>query len=145
MKLLALKFFLIGVFSLMIVSCGTIGGATRTSKTVYQPTNAASVEILWKEPRRPYDVIGQVRSNGGCLASDDAVYRSMQKEAAELGAHAILIQGQGVGLWNDCGDKIARALAIRYTDGHGSNHQYAVTPTSTQPTTPQAEQIVPKK
>jgi hypothetical protein len=133
--------------SLLLVGCGTTGGGTRTSGMVYQPTDAASIQIIWERPTRPYEIIGQVSSTGGGLASDDAVYRAMQKEAAELGAHAILIQGGGVDYHAESMGsfyKHSTALAIRYTDGYGSNGQYALTPTNVNPTTPQAEQIIPR-
>ena len=132
---------------LLMAGCSTTGGGTRTSGTVYQPTDAKSVQILFERPQRPYEVIGQVSSMGGGLASDDAMYRALQKEAAELGAHAVLVQNSGVDFQDNGGFggyKKGKALAIRFTDGYSSGNSYAVTPTNISPTTPQATQIIPQ-
>jgi len=127
-----------------ITAC-TTGSATRTSSTIYQPTNSSQVEILLEKPTRPYTVIGTVGSKGDGLASDDALFRALQKEAAELGAHAVLVQGEGISqvndFWNGSYQK-SRALALRWNDG-ASQSTYSVTPTNTNPTTPASEQIIP--
>ena len=141
----------------MIQFCGTVlgccvlgacttGSGTRTSADLYQPTDAAAVQILFEKPARPYKIIGQVSSYGAALASEDAVYRAMQKEAAELGAHAILIQGTGVQevqQWGDENHKRAQALALRWTDQKKTTTEYSLTPDSITPTTPEAEQVIP--
>ncbi|MDX6765539.1 MAG: hypothetical protein SFU85_01990 [Candidatus Methylacidiphilales bacterium] len=132
------------VLGLLALTSCTTGSAARTSSTLYQPTNSAQVEILFEKPARPYTVIGTVGSKASTLASDDAILRAMQKEAAELGAHAILVQGEGitqVSDWNGSYQK-GRALALRWNEGAPSA-TYSVTPTSTTPTTPAAEQIIP--
>lgn len=135
--------FILMVMPILFVGCGTVGGGTRTTSTIYQPTNAASIQILFEKPSRPYEIIGQVRGQGGALASDEAIYRAMQKEAAELGADAVLVP-VGVDLIDNYGSKRANALALRYTDGRGSGHSYSVTPTSVNPTTPAATQVIPR-
>ncbi len=133
-----------GLATLALSAC-TTGSATRTSGVIYQPTNAAAVQILFEKPSRPYEVIGQVGSRAARLASDDAVYRAMQKEAAELGANAILVQGAGIEQENPWGANSyqrSRALALRWK-GSGGGGAYSVTPTSVKPTTPRATQIIP--
>ncbi len=136
------------VIGVVAITAGcTTGSATRTSATLYQPTASSSVEILFEKPARPYKVIGQVSSRGAALASEDAMYRAMQKEGAELGAHAILITSNGiqdVPQWGAENYQKARALAIRWTDGKADDQAYAVTPTSTQPTTPKETQVIPR-
>jgi hypothetical protein len=131
--------------SITLTSC-TTGSATRTSKEIYQPTDSASVEILFEKPTRPYKVIGFVGSHSSSMASDDAVFRAVQKEAAEIGAHAVLIS-DGIdhkeSYWES--HKKAKALAIRWSDEKANTKRLAVTPTSTEPTTPEAEQIIPKQ
>lgn len=132
-------------FAALAVSACTTGSATRTSGVIYQPTNAAAVQILFEKPTRPYDIIGQVGSRAARLASDDAIYRAMQKEAAEIGANAILVQGAGIDLetpWGYQAYQRARALALRWKDAGGGS-AYSVTPTSVKPTTPRATQIIP--
>jgi hypothetical protein len=131
--------------ALLAISC-TTGSATRTSSTLYQPTNSAAVQILFEKPTRPYEVIGQVGSKGGIIASDDAMYRAMQKEAAEIGAHAIWMRDSGIDhqqSWGGENYQRAKALALRWTDG-GSQSVYSVTPTSVTPTTPRENQIIPQ-
>lgn len=71
------------------------------------------------------------------------MFRAMQKEAAELGADAILVGGDGIKQENGAWKQSSRALAIKWNKG-SSKLAYAVTPTSAKPTTPAAEQIVPK-
>jgi hypothetical protein len=137
---------LTAVASLAGLTACTTGQATRTSSTIYQPTSSKSVEILFEKPDRPYTVIGQVGSQGSLIASDDAMYRSMQKEAAELGAHAIIVQGEGVKHEHDFWDgsyQRGRALAIRWKGG-ATQSTYSVTPTNIKPTTPKETQIIPK-
>ncbi len=133
-----------GLATLALSAC-TTGSATRTSGVIYQPTNATAVQILFEKPSRPYEVIGQVGSRAASLASDDAIYRAMQKEAAEIGANAILVQGAGIDQehpWGDYSYQRSRALALRWKDSGGGG-AYSVTPTSVKPTTPRATQIIP--
>ncbi len=131
--------------AIFILTACTTGSATRTSSTIYQPTSSASVQILFERPTRPYEVIGQVGSKGDTLASDDALYRAMQKEAAEIGAHAILVMGAGIehqSQWGGENYQRSRALALRWTEATPSS-TYSVTPTSVTPTTPRENQIIP--
>lgn len=133
-----------GLAALALSAC-TTGSATRTSGVIYQPTSSAAVQILFEKPSRPYEVIGQVGSRAARLASDDAIFRAMQKEASEIGANAILIQGAGIEQENPWGANSyqrSRALALRWKDAGGGN-AYSVTPTSVRPTTPRATQIIP--
>jgi hypothetical protein len=145
MKQYSAKHLAVGFAALALSAC-TTGSATRTSGVIYQPTNAAAVQILFEKPTRPYDIIGQVGSRAANLASDDAIYRAMQKEAAEIGASAILVQGAGIEQetpWGyQGGYQRSRALALRWKDAGGGS-AYSVTPTSVKPTTPRATQIIP--
>lgn len=144
MKQVSAKLFTAGLAALALSAC-TTGSATRTSSAIYQPTSAAAVQILFEKPARPYEIIGQVGSRAANLASDDAIYRAMQKEAAEIGANAIYIQGAGIEQetpWGYEGYQRARALALRWKDAGGGS-AYSVTPTSVKPTTPRATQIIP--
>jgi hypothetical protein len=144
MKQFSATLFTIGLAALALSAC-TTGSATRTSGVIYQPTSSAAVQILFEKPERPYEIIGQVGSRGANLASDDAMFRAMQKEAAEIGANAIYVQGAGIEQqtpWGNEGYQRARALALRWKDASGGN-AYSVTPTSVKPTTPRATQIIP--
>jgi hypothetical protein len=121
---------------------GTSGSGARTASHVYQPTISSNVEVFVEKPTKPYYVIGTVGSRGGEDASMDALVRAMQKEAAELGAHAIIIW-TNQGLNSQAGVQSMQATAIRWQDEKMNTVPIPVTPTSTVPTTPPAEQIVP--
>ncbi|MDR2463958.1 MAG: hypothetical protein LBD30_09315 [Verrucomicrobiales bacterium] len=142
------KLFLLSAGLAVIVSGCTTGGGTRMSHGVYQPTHAASVAILFEKPGTPYFVVGAVSAFGAPAASEDAVYRAMQKEAAELGAHAIIIL-DGTGIRESSAhmfggaDKKGKALAIRYGADIQGGGGFSLTPTSATPTTPRAEQVIP--
>jgi hypothetical protein len=134
------------ILPLILLQACTTGSATRTSGNVYAPTRSESVQILFEKPTRPYEIIGQVGSKANMWASDDSVYRAMQKEAAEIGAHAILVQGTGIEHEHSWGDSYQRskALALRWRDGNPGGSPYSVTPTSVEPTTPRETQIIPQ-
>ena len=143
MKVSLLKYTYFFILSSVFTGCvGTSGSGARTASHVYQPTISSNVEIFVEKPTKPYYVIGTVGSRGGEDASMDALIRAMQKEAAELGAHAIIIwTNQGIN--SQEGIQSMQATAIRWQDEKMNTVPIPVTPTSTVPTTPAAEQVVP--
>ena len=138
------RLILISLISILLVSC-TTGSGTRTSRRLYQPTQAANVEILFREPKRAYTLIGPVSSFGAPIAAENALYRAVQKEAAELGADAVLIEGAGVGRNYDGfrRGKALQALAIRWGIEHQGRGPHALSPTSTVSTTRDSNQVIP--
>lgn len=136
--------FLCVVLAVILSAC-TTGGGTRTSRRLYQPTQAANVEILFREPVQSYTVIGPVSSFGAPLAAENAVYRAVQKEAAELGADAVLIEGAGITRNYDGfrRGKALQGLAIKWGDERQGTGPRALSPTSTVSTTPAANQVIP--
>jgi hypothetical protein len=129
----------------VVVSACTTGSGTRTSRRLYQPTESSHVEILFREPTRPFTVIGPVSAFGAPIAAENAMYRAVQKEAAELGASAIIIEGPGIGP-NYNGfrrGKALQALAIRWGTEYQGRGAHALTPTSTVSTTRDANQVIP--
>lgn len=141
-----MKNIVVALLALLVLTGCTTGQATRTSSNVYQPTDATKVQIFVEKPERAYEVVGLVGSKADGYASDDAVIRAMQKEAAELGANAIYMKGD-IGVEHDVlGGKLksARAVAIRWKT-KSDDKAIAVTPTSNKPTTPKEEQIIPKE
>ena len=73
------------------------------------------------------------------------MYRAVQKEAAELGANAIIVEGPGIGP-NYNGfrrGKALQALAIRWGTEYQGRGPHALTPTSTVSTTRDANQVIP--
>jgi hypothetical protein len=87
---------ILAIASVLLSAC-TIGSGTRTSRRLYQPTKSSDIEILFREPTRPFTVVGPVSSFGAPIAAENAMYRAVQKEAAELGANAIIIEAPGIG------------------------------------------------
>jgi hypothetical protein len=82
------------IFTAAILLCG----CTRGYKTViggesYAPVPIEKVAVLLQFPadETTYKVIGIVSSHGAALASDDAVYRKLQKSSADLGADAVVV------------------------------------------------------
>ena len=138
------RLILISLILISLVS-GTTGSGTRTSRRLYQPTQAANVEILFREPKQAYTVIGPVSSFGAPIAAENAMYRAVQKEAAELGADAVLIEGVGVGRNYDefRRGKALQGLAIRWGDEQQGIGPHALSPTSTVSSTRDANQVIP--
>ena len=84
-------------------------------------------------------------SRSAHLAAENAMYRAVQKEAAELGADAIIIDGPGIGP-NYNGfrrGKALQALAIRWEIENQGSGPRALSPTSTVSTTRDANQVIP--
>jgi hypothetical protein len=135
---------ILAIASVILSSC-TTGSGTRTSRRLYQPTNSADVEILFREPTRPFIVVGPVSSFGAPIAAENAMYRAIQKEAAELGAHAIIVEGLGIGRNYDGfrRGKALQALAIRWGTEDQGTGPHALSPISTVSTTRAANQVIP--
>jgi hypothetical protein len=129
----------------VILSACTMGSGTRISRRLYQPTKSSDVEILFREPTRPFTVVGPVSSLGAPLAAENAMYRAVQKEAAELGADAVIVEGPGIGPdYNGFRrGKALQALAIKWGTEHQGHGPHALSATSTVSTTRDANQVIP--
>ena len=129
----------------VILSACTTGSGTRTSRRLYQPTQSSEVEILFREPTRPFTVVGPISSFGAPIAAENAMYRAVQKEAAELGANAIIVEGPGIGRNYDGfrRGKALQALAIRWGTEYQGRGPHALSATSTVSTTPDSNQVIP--
>ena len=136
--------FVLTITSVILSAC-TTGSGTRTSRRLYQPTQSSQVEILFREPSRPFTVVGPVSSFGAPIAAENAMYRAVQKEAAELGADAVIIQGPGIGPNYDGfrRGKALQALAIKWGVEYQGRGPQALSPTSTVSTTRNANQVIP--
>jgi hypothetical protein len=136
--------FILAISSVILSAC-TTGSGTRTSRRLYQPAKSSDVEILFREPTRPFTVVGPVSSFGAPIAAENAMYRSVQKEAAELGAQAIIVEGPGIGRNYDGfrRGKALQALAIRWGTEDQGPGPHALSPTSTVSTTRGANQVIP--
>jgi hypothetical protein len=90
-------------------------------------------------------VVGPVSSFGAPIAAENAMYRAVQKEAAELGANAIIVEGPGIGRNYDGfrRGKALQALAITWRAEDQGRGPHALSPTSTVSTTPDSNQVIP--
>jgi isopentenyl diphosphate isomerase/L-lactate dehydrogenase-like FMN-dependent dehydrogenase len=64
-------------------------------ETRHAATRAETVMILFEKPDQPYDQIGIVSALGGYYTTDAQMYQKMQSKAANLGADAIIVRGDG--------------------------------------------------
>ena len=137
---------ILAIASVLLSAC-TMGSGTRTSRRLYQPTQSSYVEILFREPTRPFTVVGPVSSFGAPLAAENAMYRAIQKEAAELGADAVIVEESGIMRNEIYGParrgKALQALAIRWGTENQGRGPHALSATSTVSTTPASNQVIP--
>ena len=91
------------------LACALLGcyGAThQVSEHRYPPTTVDSVQVLYQDPKRPYEVLAFVSHRNTVTLSLKAQISALRKQAAELDADAVVItqalgvmfgSGQGVG------------------------------------------------
>lgn len=121
------------VFALILSGCAT--GSSIVSKS-YPPVPVEQVQLLFSPPSRPYEEIALVNSHGRGYGSFDAnqqkAVERLKKEAAAVGADAILLMGPaqqstaatwmptygsggaGFGVASPAGDAMLNAIAIKY-------------------------------
>jgi len=117
--------------ALFIVGCGSSSSATRIGGANYLSTNAEQVQVFFSEESvgREFDVIGRVTAqvtSGTTFTnvSEDSLIRRLKREAASIGAHAIVIASledgsvpwavQGVGGSSSLNRKTGVAKGIRF-------------------------------
>jgi len=71
--------------------CTTWGAKAPTGDHRYAAVPPDHVQLLFHEPTRPYVQVGIVSSLGGWYTPDADNYRKVQREAAELGAGAVIL------------------------------------------------------
>jgi hypothetical protein len=78
---------LIALISMWITGCGS---TIPVSGHQYPPVPVDSVQMLYQEPKRPYEVIPLVGTVGGVrpLVADIG---GLRKEAAQVGADAVIV------------------------------------------------------
>jgi hypothetical protein len=59
------------------------------------PTDAAQVQILEHPPLRPFVRLGRIRAQPEGEAGNEAIEAALRKEAAKMGADAVIIGFQG--------------------------------------------------
>jgi hypothetical protein len=63
----------------------------KVSSSTYQPVAVSHVEVLYKEPHRPYEVIALIKHEAGWIGSSEGEIEKARERAAEVGADALLI------------------------------------------------------
>lgn len=91
-QLLALLSILLSVGC---ASMNTWGTRVPMGEKKYPSVPVEHVIILFDPPKKEYEQIGIVSSLGGVFASDGDMFKKMQKEAAALGADAIIVRSDG--------------------------------------------------
>ncbi|HEV3273010.1 MAG TPA: hypothetical protein VGZ93_12585 [Candidatus Methylacidiphilales bacterium] len=85
---------LLGI-AILLTGCGSYGSKTALGDTVYAPVEPAKVDLLFGPPDKPYKVIGVVSADGGTWTTPGQMYKKLIKCAADLGADAVIITGEG--------------------------------------------------
>lgn len=126
-----MRTLLLLVCVLLVAGCGSSGSATRIGGAYYPATDAEQVQVFFSEESvgREFDVIGRVTAqitSGTTFTnvSEDSVIRRLRREAASIGAEAIVVASledgsvpwavQGAGGSSSLNRKTAVAAAIRF-------------------------------
>jgi hypothetical protein len=80
---------------LTLPGCTTYGYKTPLGETTYAPVDYHKVKLLFAPPVQKYEVIGVVSVQGGTWASAGDMYQKLIKSAAQLGADAVIVTGEG--------------------------------------------------
>ena len=72
----------------LLTSCVHDVASRYYGKTTYPPKEPSAVEILWKSPARPYEVIADFQSRG-------ETPEDMRCKAAKIGADAVIVSTLG--------------------------------------------------
>jgi hypothetical protein len=80
---------------LTLPACTTYGYKTPLGETTYAPVDYHKVKLLFAPPTQKYEVVGVVSVQGGTWASAGDMYQKLIKSAAELGADAVIVTGEG--------------------------------------------------
>jgi hypothetical protein len=103
----------------------------RNSPTAYAPTAAGSVQVLYSEPKRPYESVGIVSANrykpGWTDPSVADAIPQLQAAGASLGADVVIVRASRS---QNTRNTLVEAEAIRYTDRHETAPSGTPSPTS---------------
>lgn len=72
------------IFTCLFCSCASDVANRYYGKTTFPAKQPNEVEILWKAPSRPYDVIADFQSRGESP-------KDMRRKAAQIGADAVIV------------------------------------------------------
>lgn len=113
--------------SLFLSACSGMvsNGSSMTTGQKYQPTATTRIEILYDEPKKKFTVIGIVEGRGYGITREiekERALEGLKKEAAGIGAHAVILTSTGrneltwVGGESAGSEKLISGKAIRYID-----------------------------
>lgn len=135
----SLMFFF--VLQIFLIGCSTTSSAIRTGPHAFDPTAPEQVQVYFSRSQVPgqFQEIGRVSAQkraqtAGTDVNEEKVIEILKKEAASIGAHAIIVEsleesenrvssgslawnqtgGLGMGGTNSFNKKSAYALAIRF-------------------------------
>jgi hypothetical protein len=116
--------------ALALGACGGISATTRmySDAPTFAPTDPSAVEVLRSEPSIPYVRLGEVTLSLQGNPSQDALSKALQKQAAQMGATAVVLVFDGSNtmgvmysgpLWapvdpSSSGQQVLVGVAIRY-------------------------------
>lgn len=75
---------------MVLVGCSTSNVAMIGAKT-YPPVAVSHVQVLYKEPTRPYEVIALIKHQAVWIGSSQGEIKKARELAAQAGADALLI------------------------------------------------------
>ena len=90
-----IKYILTLIAAFSLSGCGSYGSKTALGDTTYAAVPAGKVELLFGAPNRPYKIIGVVSADGGTWTTPGQMYKKLIKCAADLGADAVIVTGEG--------------------------------------------------
>jgi hypothetical protein len=76
--------------AILLAGCAS-SNVVKVGSSSYQPVPVSHVEVLYKEPSRPYDVIALIKHEAGSFGSSEEEIQKARELAAEAGADALLI------------------------------------------------------
>ena len=101
--------------ALALALMGCYGATHEVSEHRYPPTAVGSVQVLYQEPTRPYEMLAFVNHRDTVTLSLKAQINALRKQAAELGADAVIItEAQGL-MFGSLQGVNAAGKAIRWT------------------------------
>jgi hypothetical protein len=114
---------LIAVVSLL-AACATsnpVRVLPRVGVPLYPPTEPGTILVLREEPRRPFEILGQIIIEPEAVLPASEIERMLRQEAARMGADAVVIVSNmtmrvGESREEMAGGQIIAANAIRYRD-----------------------------
>lgn len=81
--------------SMLLASCASVD-ITKTGSGYYEPTNPNQIEILKTRPEQTYVELGTLTVTGFNSGDVAKMHNAIRKEAAPLGADAVIITEEGM-------------------------------------------------